>query len=138
MKPIFFGSVQESVRDPDLNRVWPGRCQAARRRRRCGNVNPRLMRVSKRRGMSCLGLSTVDPARHFHSELTDSAHFGERRASGTPHEQKRHFPKSRVDWSFLQIVEQSLFFNIHLKSYALLIKSRRGTHTGAVFFVVDG
>jgi hypothetical protein len=102
----------------------------------CGN--PRLMRVSKRRGMSCLGLSTVDPARHFHSELTDSAHFGERRASGTPHEQKRHFPKSRVDWSFLQIVEQSLFFNIHLKSYALLIKSRRGTHTGAVFFVVDG
>jgi hypothetical protein len=69
------------------------------------------MRVSKRRGMSCLGLSTVDPARHFHSELTDSAHFGERRASGTPHEQKRHSPKSRVDWSFLQIVEQSQFSN---------------------------
>src|SRR5215510_10677206 len=32
----------------------------------CGN--PRLMRVSKRRGMSSLDLCTVDPALHFHSE----------------------------------------------------------------------
>ena len=60
----------------------------------CGN--PRLMRVSKRRGRSRLGLSTVDPARPFHSELTDSAHFGEKRRSGTPKDQKRHFLKSRV------------------------------------------
>jgi hypothetical protein len=57
-----------------------------------------------------LGLYTVDAARHFHSELTDSAHFGEKRPLGTPQEQKRYFPKSRVDWAFLQIVVQSLLF----------------------------
>src|ERR1700756_3269567 len=45
------GSVQESVRDADFSGVWPCRCQAARRRRRCGNVGtPRLMRVSPGNG----------------------------------------------------------------------------------------
>src|SRR6266478_739816 len=67
----------------------------------------RLVRVSKRRRISCLGLSTVDPARHFHSDLTDSAHFGVKRPSGTPQGQKHHSSKSRVDWTFLQILVQS-------------------------------
>src|SRR5262249_1962181 len=71
----------------------------------CGN--PRLMRVSKRRGMSSLDLCTVDPARHFHSELADSAHFGEKWPSGRPPEQKRHSPKGRVKCTLLQIVVQS-------------------------------
>src|ERR1700746_3605746 len=89
------GSVQESVRGRDFTpSLWE-----------CGN--PRLNGVSKRRGRSCLGLYTVDAARHFHSELTDSAHFGEKRPLGTPQEHKRHFPKSRVDWAFSQIVVQS-------------------------------
>jgi hypothetical protein len=36
-------------------------------------------------------------------------------------------------------VNETYFFNIHLKSYPfVLIKSQGGTHTGAVFFVVDG
>ena len=61
-------------------------------------------------GKSCLGRSTVDPARHLHSEPPDSAHFGEKRPLGTAQEQKRHFPKSRVDWTFLQIVVQNPFF----------------------------
>jgi len=56
-----------------------------------------------------LGLSTVDPARHFHSDLTDSAHFGVKRPSGTPQGQKHHSSKSRVDWTFLQILVQSRF-----------------------------
>src|SRR5713226_791 len=74
------------------------------------------MRVSKRRGRSCLGFSTVDPARHFHSELTDSAHFDEKRPSVMPQEQKRHIPKSRVDCTFLQIVVQSPIFNCKSES----------------------
>jgi len=59
------------------------------------------MRVSKRRGRSCLGLSTVGPARHFHSELIDSAHFGEKRPSGTPQEQKRSLSKKPRRLDFL-------------------------------------
>ena len=100
--------MQESVRGPDFTRGWalslPG-SPPSPSLWECGN--PCLMRVSKRRGRSRLGLSTVDPARHFHSELTDSAHFGEKRRSGTPQDQKRHFPKSRVECTFLQIVVQS-------------------------------
>ena len=38
----FMGSVQESGRDPDFSGVWPRRCQAPRRRRRCGNVGTRV------------------------------------------------------------------------------------------------
>jgi hypothetical protein len=80
-----YGSVQESVSGRDFTRGWalalPG-SPPSPSLWECGN--PRLMRVSKRRGRSCLGLSTVDPARHFHSELTDSAHFDEKRPSGTP------------------------------------------------------
>src|SRR5882724_2329439 len=46
---------------------------------------------------SPLGLSTVDPARHFHSEPADSAHFCERRPLSTAQWQERFLPKSRVD-----------------------------------------
>jgi hypothetical protein len=42
VRSCFFGPVQESVRDPDFNGVWPCRCQAARRRRGCGNVGTRV------------------------------------------------------------------------------------------------
>ena len=100
--------MQESVRGRDFTRGWALSLAAippSPSLWECGN--PRLMRVSKRRGRSRLGLSTVDPARHFHSELTDSAHFGEKRRSGTPKDQKRHFSKSRVECTFLQIVVQS-------------------------------
>jgi len=62
---------------------------------------PAFDAVSKRRGRSCLGLSTVGPARHFHSELMDSAHFGEKRPSGTPQEQKRSLSKKPRRLDFL-------------------------------------
>jgi len=74
----------------------------------CGN--PRLMRVSKRRGMSSWGSARLTPARHFHSELPDSAHFGEKRPSGTPRDRKRHSPKGRVKCTLSQIVVQSRFY----------------------------
>src|SRR6266850_2954655 len=106
-----FGSVQEAVRGPDFTRGWalslPG-SPPSPSLWKCGN--PRLMRVSKRPGRSCLGLSTVDPARHFHGEHRDSADCGEKRRSGPRKEQKRHFPKSRVECTFLQIVVQSRAF----------------------------
>jgi len=52
----FFGSVQESE-ETDFSGVWPRRCRPPRRRR-CGNVGTRVWwRVSKRRRISCLGLS---------------------------------------------------------------------------------
>jgi hypothetical protein len=59
---------------------------------------------------SCLRFLTVDPARHFHSKLMDSAHFGEKRPSGHASRAKRDFQKSRALWTFLQIVVQNHFF----------------------------
>ena len=82
------GSVQESVRGPDFTRGWVLSLPGSPPSDAVGMWEPAFDAGFQAPGKGCgksgLGLSTVDPARHFHSELTDSAHLGEKRPSGTP------------------------------------------------------
>ena len=70
------------------------------------------MRVSKRRvktenspfGRGRAGV----PARHFHSEAKDFAHFRQNEPQATAQDLKLRFLESRVNRVFLQILVQSL------------------------------
>jgi hypothetical protein len=56
------------------------------------------------------GYRNGSPARHFHSEAEDSAHFRQKQPWNIAHDWKSRFSENSVDRALLQILVQSPLF----------------------------